>query len=185
MFLLLPQVGRPSNMPQAQAVIDEIIRESKTFHRIYIASVHQDLTEQDIKSVFEAFGKIKHCELIPNPSIPGKHRGFGFVEYEQTQAAEEAVASMNMLDLGGQFLRVGKASTPPDALQQALSISQGQIPTNSTPGALPTAAAVAAAAATARIQALDAVVTSTVLGKCGRNNSYEWVSVEGAIVMSG
>lgn len=42
-------VGRPSNMPQAQAVIDEIQEEAKSYNRIYIASIHADLTEEDIK----------------------------------------------------------------------------------------------------------------------------------------
>lgn len=45
----LLQVGRPSNMPQAQPVIDEIMEESRHYNRIFIASVHPDLTEEDIK----------------------------------------------------------------------------------------------------------------------------------------
>jgi len=35
-------------------------------------------------------------------------RGYGFIEYETGQASQDAVASMNLFDLGGQFLRVGK-----------------------------------------------------------------------------
>lgn len=46
---LITQVGRPSNMPQAQPVIDEIMEESRHYNRIFIASVHPDLTEEDIK----------------------------------------------------------------------------------------------------------------------------------------
>jgi len=34
------KVGRPSNMPQAQAVIQEIGEDAKKFHRVYIASIH-------------------------------------------------------------------------------------------------------------------------------------------------
>lgn len=49
---------------------------------------------------------------------------------------------MNLFDLGGQYLRVGKAVTPPMPLL-----------TPATPGGLPPAAAVAAAAATAKITA--------------------------------
>lgn len=45
-------VGRPSNMPQAQSVIDEITEEAKQYNRIYIASIHPDLTEDDIKRYF-------------------------------------------------------------------------------------------------------------------------------------
>lgn len=42
-------VGRPSNMPQAQTVIDEIQEEAKNYNRIYVASIHPALTEDEIK----------------------------------------------------------------------------------------------------------------------------------------
>ncbi|GAB6031543.1 hypothetical protein CHUAL_009311 [Chamberlinius hualienensis] len=92
------KVGRPSNMPQAQPIIEQIMEEAKSYNRIYIASVHNDLTEDDIKSVFEAFGKIKMCKLSPG-NIPGKHKGYGFIEYENNQSAQDAIASMNLFDL--------------------------------------------------------------------------------------
>ncbi|CAH0552886.1 unnamed protein product [Brassicogethes aeneus] len=142
-------VGRPSNMPQAQTVIDEIQEEAKQYNRIYVASIHPDLTEEDIKSVFEAFGPIIYCKLAQGSS-GHKHKGYGFIEYETAQAANEAIASMNLFDLGGQYLRVGRAITPPNAL---LGPSSGS-------SVMPTAAAVAAAAATAKIQAMDAVASN-------------------------
>ncbi|KAL0269448.1 UNVERIFIED_CONTAM: hypothetical protein PYX00_007177 [Menopon gallinae] len=145
-------VGRPSNMPQAQAVIDEITEEAKHYNRIYVASIHSDLTEQDIQSVFEAFGSIKYCKLAQGPA-PNKHKGYGFIEYDTLQSALEAIASMNLFDLGGQYLRVGRAITPPNALAG---------PSTPGGGAMPTAAAVAAAAATAKIQAMDAVASNAV-----------------------
>ncbi|CAG7683803.1 unnamed protein product [Allacma fusca] len=129
-------------------VIDDLMEEAKAYHRIYVASIHPDLTEEDIKSVFEAFGKIKACKLAPGPS-PGKHRGYGFIEYDTAEAAAESITSMNLFDLGGQYLRVGKAITPPNALQANPGQSQ-----------MPQAAAVAAAAATAKIQAMEAVTNT-------------------------
>lgn len=57
--------------------------------------------------MFEAFGKILSVELAPD-NKPGKHRGWGFINYESHQAAADAIASMNLFDLGGQFLRVGR-----------------------------------------------------------------------------
>ncbi|CAG5040785.1 unnamed protein product [Parnassius apollo] len=134
-------VGRPSNMPQAQAVIDEIQEEAKQYNRIYVASIHPELTEDDIKNVFEAFGPITYCKLAQGTSAH-KHKGYGFIEYATLAAALEAIASMNLFDLGGQHLRVGRAITPPAALAGA---STAHVP-------MPTAAAVAAAAATAKIQ---------------------------------
>ncbi|XP_040910631.1 poly(U)-binding-splicing factor PUF60a isoform X2 [Toxotes jaculatrix] len=145
------KVGRPSNIGQAQPIIDQLAEEARAFNRIYVASVHPDLSDDDIKSVFEAFGKIKSCMLAREPTT-GRHKGYGFIEYEKAQSAQDAVASMNLFDLGGQYLRVGKAVTPPMPLL-----------TPTTPGGLPAAAAVAAAAATAKITAQEAVGAS-VLG---------------------
>nr|XP_060611959.1 poly(U)-binding-splicing factor PUF60-like [Anolis sagrei ordinatus] len=143
------QVGRPSNIGQAQPIIDQLAEEARAFNRIYVASVHQDLSDDDIKSVFEAFGKIKSCTLARDPTT-GKHKGYGFIEYEKAQSSQDAVSSMNLFDLGGQYLRVGKAVTPPMPLL-----------TPATPGGLPPAAAVAAAAATAKITAQEAVAGVT------------------------
>ena len=92
-------------------------------------------------SVFEAFGKVQSCALSPD-TLPGKHKGYGFVEYENQQSASDAIASMNLFDLGGQYLRVGRAITPPASAQ------------NNT-GVLPAAAALAAAAVSAKIQAQE------------------------------
>ncbi|NWH74808.1 PUF60 factor, partial [Piaya cayana] len=75
---LRPQVGRPSNIGQAQPIIDQLAEEARAFNRIYVASVHQDLSDDDIKSVFEAFGKIKSCTLARDPTT-GKHKGYGFI----------------------------------------------------------------------------------------------------------
>jgi hypothetical protein len=46
-------------MPQAQPIIDQLTEEAKNYNRIYIASIHPDLSENDIQSVFEAFGNKK------------------------------------------------------------------------------------------------------------------------------
>lgn len=67
------QVGRPSNMPQAQPIIEMIMADAKKFNRIYVASIHLDLTENDIKSVFEAFGRVVSIDLPKNP-FNNKHR---------------------------------------------------------------------------------------------------------------
>ncbi|XP_060730107.1 poly(U)-binding-splicing factor PUF60-B isoform X2 [Tachysurus vachellii] len=145
------KVGRPGNIGQAQPIIDQLAEEARAYNRIYVASVHPDLSDDDIKSVFEAFGKIKSC-MLAREHTTGKHKGYCFIEYDKPQSSIDAVSSMNLFDLGGQYLRVGKAVTPPMPLL-----------TPTTPGGLPPAAAVAAAAATAKITA-QAVAGASVLG---------------------
>jgi len=144
------KVGWPSQMPQAQACIDEIQKESRNFNRIYVAGIHKDLGDDDIRSVFSAFGQIKTCELA-SAGIPGRHKGYGYIEYETLQSAQEAISSLNLFDLGGQLLRVGRAVTPP---------GDRNLGAGGVPQAMPSASAVAAAAVTAKIQAMDAVATN-------------------------
>jgi len=144
------KVGRPSQIPQAQACIDDIQREAATYNRIYVSSIHKDLSADDIRSVFSAFGPITACELA-GTGIPGRHKGYGYIEYETLQSVQEAISSMNLFDLGGQYLRVGRAITPPDTKNLGL---------NNTPTIMPSASAVAAAAITAKIQAMDAVASN-------------------------
>lgn len=72
-----------------------------------------------------------------------RHRGFGYIEYESTQSAADAVGSMNQFNLGGQLLRVCKAISPPDGISSASSSN------------LPPAAAVAAASATAKVLSME------------------------------
>lgn len=71
------KVGRPSNMPQAANIIEQIQNEAKSYNRIYVASIHPELSEQDIKSVFEAFGRIISCKLAQGQV--GKHKGYGYI----------------------------------------------------------------------------------------------------------
>ena len=83
-------MGRPSNIGQAQPIIDQLAEEARAFNRIYVASVHPDLSDEDIKSVFEAFGRIKSCTLARDPTT-GRHRSFGFIG-ELRGACSRAVA---------------------------------------------------------------------------------------------
>jgi len=145
------KVGLPSQIPQAQQFIDEIKREAKAFNRIYVASIHKDLSDDDIRSVFSAFGAIKSCDLAP-AGVPGRHKGYGYLEYDTEKSAQEAISSMNLFDLGGQYLRVGRAITPPD--------SRGNMGMQNTQTVMPSAAAVAAAAVTAKIQAMESVASN-------------------------
>uniref|UniRef100_A0A914KJT8 RRM domain-containing protein n=1 Tax=Meloidogyne incognita TaxID=6306 RepID=A0A914KJT8_MELIC len=141
-------VTRPTNMPQAQSIIDMIVSEARKFNRVYVSSIHPELLEEDLRSVFEAFGEIQKCLLAKDAS--GRHRSFGYIEFSTQQAAKEAVEGMNGFNFGGQCLIICRAITPPDALSYLSA-------TPNPSGVLPAATAMAMAAITAKIQATEVV----------------------------
>lgn len=107
------KVGRPSNMPQAAPVIDQIQAECKESNRIYVANVHENLSEQELSNLFDPFGPIRSCKLALTPNVDQpQHRGYGFIEYESDASATEAIEAMDNLDLGDRVLHVCRATTP-------------------------------------------------------------------------
>ena len=48
-LFLLVQVGRPNNVPQAAPIIAHIQEEAAKYPRIYVASIHPDLSQDDMK----------------------------------------------------------------------------------------------------------------------------------------
>merc|ERR1712048_1303746 len=83
------------------------------------------------------------CELVPD-LITGTHKGYGFIEFEAQQAANDAIKAMNLFDLGGNYLRVGKAVAPPKNTAMRKPVA-------------PSASILAAAAISANIQAQETV----------------------------
>jgi len=106
------KVGRPSNIGQAKPIIEQMMQESQQYHRIYVASIHPNVEAADIKLIFGSFGKIQHFDQDLDV-VTKSHRGYTFIEYAKKQDAEDACKGMNGFDLGGFFLRVGIAITPP------------------------------------------------------------------------
>ncbi|CAI2304623.1 unnamed protein product [Caenorhabditis sp. 36 PRJEB53466] len=149
--MMFQEMRLPQNMPQAQPIIDMVQKDAKKYFRVYVASVHPDLSETDLKSVFEAFGEVVKCQLARSPSGRG-HRGFGYIEFNNQNSQGEAIAGMNMFDLGGQFLRVGKCVTPPDALSYLQPTAVN---------AIPASVSVACAAITAKVMAAEAAAAGS------------------------
>ena len=48
--------------------------------RLYVGSLHFNLTESDIKQVFEPFGELEFVDLHKDP-VTGRSKGYAFVQY--------------------------------------------------------------------------------------------------------
>ena len=51
-----------------------------SYHRLYVGSLHFNLTESDIKQVFEPFGELEFVDLHRDP-MTGRSKGYAFVQY--------------------------------------------------------------------------------------------------------
>lgn len=67
---------------------------------LYVGGLEEEVTEALLKSAFIPFGPIKECN-IPLDNETGKHRGFGFVQYEDREDAADAIDNMHNGELSG------------------------------------------------------------------------------------
>ncbi|KAH9944332.1 splicing factor CC1-like protein [Epithele typhae] len=73
--------------------------------QLYVGSLHFNLTESDIKQVFEPFGELEFVDLHRDPSS-GRSKGYAFVQYKRSEDAKMALEQMEGFDLAGRTLRV-------------------------------------------------------------------------------
>jgi len=79
--------------------------------RIVITGIPREFEPKDVKMVFQAFGMVRSCELLPSMIEPRLHCGTGIIEFATESAAKEAVQAMHNSRLGGSLLQVQRGST--------------------------------------------------------------------------
>ena len=80
---------------------------------IYVGNLSRDVTEEDLRQTFEAFGKVETVSIIKD-KFSGESRGFGFVEMPAKAEAQSAIADLNGKELKGRPLKVNEARPRPE-----------------------------------------------------------------------
>ncbi|MBN1158417.1 MAG: RNA-binding protein [Bacteroidales bacterium] len=75
---------------------------------IYVGNLHFDLSEDELKKVFEEYGEVTTVKIITD-KVSGRSRGFGFVEMVNDDEAREAIENLNGKDIKGRKLNVNQA----------------------------------------------------------------------------
>jgi RNA recognition motif-containing protein len=75
---------------------------------IYVGNLSFDMTEEDLRKEFEAFGKVDSVNIIKD-KFTDKSRGFAFVEMATSDEGKAAVAAINGKDVKGRALNVSEA----------------------------------------------------------------------------
>ena len=75
---------------------------------IYVGNLSYDMTEDQLRKEFEAYGKVNSARHNTN-RINGKSKGYGFVQMPVREEAEKAVAALNDKDIMGRKMRCNEA----------------------------------------------------------------------------
>ena len=75
---------------------------------IYVGNLSYDMTEDQLRAEFEAFGKVNSTRLVMD-RFNGKSKGFGFVQMPNRDEAERACAAINEKEIMGRRVKCNEA----------------------------------------------------------------------------
>ena len=78
---------------------------------IYVGGLDENVTKEVFEAAFIPFGDIRTVAL-PKDRLTGKHRGFGFIEFEEEEDAQHSIMNMHEAELYGRVLTVNLARKP-------------------------------------------------------------------------
>ena len=77
---------------------------------LFVKNLHESIGSKELFDTFSLIGKIKSCRVVIDAK--GASRGYGFVAYEDEEAAELAVEKLNGMDVLGLQISVGPYKKP-------------------------------------------------------------------------
>ncbi len=75
---------------------------------IYVGNLSRDVTENDLREAFEAFGTVDSVKIITD-RFTGASRGFGFIEMPEDEEAKKAMADLNGKEMKGREVKINEA----------------------------------------------------------------------------
>lgn len=76
--------------------------------RLYIGNLPYSMTDADLHDLFSSAGPVKAAEVIRDRDT-GQSKGFGFVEMENQEGADEALRTLNGSSFQNRQIRVDEA----------------------------------------------------------------------------
>ena len=76
--------------------------------KLFVGSLSWDTNDEGLRNAFSAHGEISEAIVISDRDT-GRSRGFGFVTFDDDDAADKAVAALNGTELDGRTIKVDVA----------------------------------------------------------------------------
>jgi RNA recognition motif-containing protein len=76
--------------------------------KIYVGNLSFDTNDTQLNQIFQPFGQVSSSRVITD-QYTGRSRGFGFVEMDNNEEADKAIAGLNGKNVEGRDLNISEA----------------------------------------------------------------------------
>ncbi|XP_041638491.1 RNA-binding protein 39-like [Cheilinus undulatus] len=99
---------------RAAAAANNLQKGSSGPMRLYVGSLHFNITEEMLRGIFEPFGRIENIQLMMD-SETARSKGYGFITFSDAECAKKALEQLNGFELAGRPMKVGHVTERTDA----------------------------------------------------------------------
>eukprot|EP00731_Ephydatia_muelleri_P026591 Em0018g691a len=128
----IPMIVQPTmaekNKLAAQA---QNLKKTEGPRKLYVGSLHYNINEEMLRAVFEPFGQID--KIIVQRDEAGISRGYGFVEFKDSESAEKAMSNLNGFELAGRAIKVNHVTERDMAVADSLDADDADMGIGMTP----------------------------------------------------
>jgi cold-inducible RNA-binding protein len=91
--------------------------------KIYVGNLPFSATQESLTATFAQYGQVDSTKIITDRDT-GRSKGFGFVEMQSEEAADQAISQLNGSDMDGRSLTVNEAR-PMEKRERSFSGQRG------------------------------------------------------------
>ena len=79
---------------------------------IYVGNLSWSMSDDDLSNLFTQFGSVTSAKILKG-KVSGRSKGFGFVEMETDEEANNAIANLNETEIQGRKIIVNQSQPRP------------------------------------------------------------------------
>src|SRR5579871_2122788 len=79
---------------------------------IYVGNLSWQMTDEDLRNLFEQHGAVASAKIVKD-KVSGRSKGFGFVEMEDANEAQQAITSLYDSEVMGRKIIVNESQPKP------------------------------------------------------------------------
>jgi RNA recognition motif-containing protein len=79
--------------------------------KLFVGSLAWATKDDSLRAFFEQFGVVASATVVTERDNPSRSRGFGFVEFENDEDADRAIAEADGKELDGRNITVSEAQS--------------------------------------------------------------------------
>ncbi|KAI0987523.1 hypothetical protein GJ496_009157 [Pomphorhynchus laevis] len=99
-------MGIPYGIPSHSSASSSSYNLTSGPMKLYVGSLHFNITENMLREIFEPFGRIDVINLMRDPET-NRSRGYAFITFAHCDDAKRALEQMNGFELAGRSIKVG------------------------------------------------------------------------------